>query len=48
MSMSAYVKSFRGRDRDGEAENEEDVDEDPMEDHDEWAGQNDPPQMMEL
>ena len=48
MSMSDYVKSFRGRDRDGEAENEEDVNEDPMEDHDEWAGQNDPPQMMEL
>ena len=48
MSMSDYVKSFRDRDRDEGAENEEDINDDPMEDHDEWAGQNDPPQMMEL
>ena len=48
MNVSAYVKSFRGRDRDEGAENEEDVDDDPMEDHDEWAGQDGPPKMMEL
>ena len=48
MSMSDYVKSFRGRDRDEGAENEEDINDDPMEDYEEWAVQVDPPQMMDL
>ena len=48
MSMSDYVKSFRGRDRDEGPENEEDINDDPMEDYEEWAVQDDPPQMMEL
>ena len=47
MSMSAYVKSFRGRDRCDEAEAEEDSDEDSMSDLEE-QGQSDTPHMMEL
>ena len=45
--MSAYVKSFRGRDRCDEAEAEEDSDEDSMSDPEE-QGQSDTPHMMEL
>ena len=48
MSMSDYVKSFRGRDRDEGAENEEDINDDPMEYDEEWVVQDEAPQLMEL
>ena len=48
MSMSAYVKTFRGRDHDDEVENEEDLDDDPLDGPDGGAGQGDLHQMMEL
>ena len=46
-SMSAYVTSFRGRDRSQEAKAEEDSDEDSLSDQEEQE-QGDPPHMMEL
>ena len=47
MSMSASVKSFRGRDRNEEVEAEEDSAEDSLWDQDE-LGHGGPPHMMEL
>ena len=47
MNMTAYVKTFRGRDRLNEAEAEEESDEDSMSDPEE-QGQRDPPHMMDL
>ena len=47
VSISAYVKSFRGRDRCEEAEAEENSEEDSISDPEE-QGQSDTPHMMEL
>ena len=49
MSMAAYVKSFQGRDRDGEVDSEEESDEDdPPEDPGEENRRINAPHMMEL
>ena len=46
--MAAYVKSFRGRDWDEEAESEEESDDDPSEEPGVGGGHDDLPHMMEL
>ena len=49
MSMAACAKSFRGRDRDGEADSEgESGEDDPPEDPGEEDGRHNAPHMMEL
>ena len=48
MNMAAYVKSFRGRDQNEEAEIEEESDDDPPEEPGGGADQDEPPHMMEL
>ena len=48
MDMAGYVKPFRGRDRNEEAEVEEESDNDPPEEPGEEVDHDDPPHMMEL